>query len=433
MRGPVSLPRIGLVLSLSLLPSDSRAQENLGSCARCHRIIDEARLSNPVRDYVDDVHYARGFGCTACHGGSSATPGRAAKAPGTGFVGAPARSEIPELCGRCHSDGLFMRRFNPSPRIDQVAEYRTSVHGQRLFGLGDQRVATCTSCHPAHSIRPPSDPESSVHPPRVAETCGGCHADPEHMRGYGIPTDQLAEYRRSVHWRAMDEGGDLSAPTCNDCHGNHGAAPPEVESVGNVCGQCHTAQQELFAASAHAAAFVELGRPGCAGCHDNHAIRETSDEMLALGPDAVCGECHTAAEWEGKTAVAMHGYIELMKRQRERADSLLVRAEEAGLEVSQAKFELEDATNAIVRARSSTHSASLDSVRTRVEDGLKITDEAQERGRSAFRDLHIRRLGLGVSSFIIVLLIAGLVMKIREVEGKKSRDEDPPAGGGTHG
>jgi len=413
--------RMALAVAALAMPSAILAQGQQNTCIRCHRVIDEKRLSDPVRSYVDDVHYARGFDCTACHGGDSGALGPAAKAPGTGFIGVPARDEIPELCGRCHSDGLLMRRFNPSPRIDQVAEYRTSVHGQRLFGLGDPRVATCASCHPAHSIRLPSDPESSVHPHRVAETCGACHADPEYMQGYDIPTDQLSEYRKSVHWKAMDEGGDLSAPTCNDCHGNHGAAPPEVESVGNVCGQCHTAQQDLFAASTHAAAFVELGRPGCAGCHDNHAIHETNDEMLALGPGAICGECHTAAEWEGKTAVAMSGYLELLKRQRARADSLLTRAEHAGLEVSQAQFELEDATNAIVRARASTHSASLDSVRTRVEEGLKITEKAQERGRSAFRDLHIRRVGLAVSSFIIVLLIAGLVMKIREVEGKEGR------------
>lgn len=423
-----------IVVVAIVSPRPAAAQDDQNTCFRCHRIIDEVRLSAPAREYPGDVHYAKGFDCTACHGGDSRALGPAAKAPGTGFIGVPTHGEIPDLCGRCHSDGLFMRRFNPSPRIDQLAEYRTSVHGQRLFGLGDPRVATCTSCHTPHSIRPPSDPESSVHPPRVAATCGACHADTAHMEGYDIPTDQLAQYRQSVHWKAMDEGGDLSAPTCNDCHGNHGAAPPEVESVGNVCGQCHSAQQDLFATSAHAAAFVELGRPGCAGCHSNHAISETSDDMLALGTGAVCGECHTAAEWEGKTAVAMHGYLELLKRERERSDSLLARAEEAGLEVSQARFELEDATNAIVRARASTHSASLDSVRIRVEDGLKITGNAQARGQAAFRDLRIRRLGLAVSSAIIVLLIAGLVMKIREVERKTPPDADhPDEGGGIHG
>ena len=94
------------------------------------------------------------------------------------------------------------------------------------------------------------DPASKVHPLAVADTCGACHADPEHMAGYRlpargggdrpIPTDQRERYGQSVHAHAMTEKGDLSAPTCNDCHGNHGATPPEVRSVANVCAQCHS-------------------------------------------------------------------------------------------------------------------------------------------------------------------------------------------------
>ena len=79
--------------------------------------------------------------------------------------------------------------------------------------------------------------------------------------------------RRSVHWAAMTAKGDLSAPTCNSCHGNHGAVPPGVNWVGNVCGQCHTVQADLFKSSVHAKAFTEMGTPGCATCHENHAIR----------------------------------------------------------------------------------------------------------------------------------------------------------------
>src|SRR6266540_7241295 len=33
------------------------------------------------------------------------------------------------ICGRCHSDAQFMKRYNPALRVDQVAEYATSVHG----------------------------------------------------------------------------------------------------------------------------------------------------------------------------------------------------------------------------------------------------------------------------------------------------------------
>ena len=101
----------------------------------------------------------------------------------------------------------------PTLRVDQVAEYATSVHGRRLRELADPKVATCVSCHPAHNIRPPSDPKSSVYPLHVADTCGRCHSDAKYMASYKIPTDQVAKYKTSVHWKAMTAKGDLSAPT----------------------------------------------------------------------------------------------------------------------------------------------------------------------------------------------------------------------------
>ena len=48
-----------------------------------------------------------------------------------GFIGVPLRTAIPKLCARCHSDPDFMRRYNPRERVDQYAEYLTSVHGAR--------------------------------------------------------------------------------------------------------------------------------------------------------------------------------------------------------------------------------------------------------------------------------------------------------------
>lgn len=400
--------------------------EQQNGCFRCHRIIDDRRYSDPVLEYVGDIHFEKGMGCVICHGGNSAIlDRRLAKDRTKGYIGIPDRRDVPQVCGRCHSDARFMKRYDPSLRIDQVAEYATSVHGQRLFELGDEKVAVCTSCHTAHSIRPPSDPKSSTHPTRVAETCGHCHADTTYMASYDIPMNQLSEYYTSVHWNAMDENGDLSSPTCNDCHGNHGAAPPEVDWIGNVCGHCHTAQQELLEISGHPAAFLRLGKPGCVACHDNHAIHQTSDSMLGVGETSVCVECHGADDPEGRDAVRMRELIEQLKLERQRSDSLLERAEAAGLEISQARFELEDATNAIVRARTSTHSASVDSVKARVDEGLAITTRAWERGRGAFRDLRIRRLGLAVSSVIIVILIAGIVMKIRETEMDQEWKQDP--------
>ena len=87
-----------------------------------------------------------------------------------GFRGAPSGQAQINTCTRCHSDAEFMRRFSPKQRVDQGAEYVTSVHGKRL-ATGDTRVATCASCHGAHGVRAVNDAKSPVFPTRVAATC----------------------------------------------------------------------------------------------------------------------------------------------------------------------------------------------------------------------------------------------------------------------
>jgi hypothetical protein len=77
----------------------------------------------------------------------------------------------------------------------------------------------------------------------------------------------------------------------------------------------------------------------------------------------------------------------------------------------------------------------VDSVKARVDQGLEITSRAWQRGKGAFRDLRIRRIGLAVSSLIILVLIAGIVMKIHEVEGERgpARESDEADGGRPRG
>jgi predicted CXXCH cytochrome family protein len=420
---------LGLAWLLAGSPPAAAAAPPAESCVTCHLAIGDERLAGPIKAYAEDVHAAKGLGCVACHGGDAQEPGMEAMDPARGYIGKPERRQVIQVCGRCHADARFMKQYNPSLRVDQVAEYLTSAHGRRLREQGDARVAVCTSCHPPHAIRPPSDPMSSVHPLRVAETCGQCHTDPAYMQPYKITTDQVAKYRTSVHWAAMAEKGDLSAPTCNDCHGNHGAAPPGVSWVGNVCGQCHSLTAELFDKSAHAKAFIQMGVPGCAVCHENHAVKPTSDAMLGLGEGAVCAGCHAPEDGGGKGAAAMRGYIDALAGAHEQARTLLARAEHAGMEVSQAQFDLSSAMDALVKARAAVHTGSPDGVRKETEPGLAIADRARARGVRALDDLRFRRRGLAVSVFIIVALIGGLVLKIRQLERGPAR----PGGQRQHG
>jgi len=379
----------------------------------------------PAKAFDGDIHKAKGFGCVACHGGDANAAGMEAMDRAKGFIGVPKRQQIPQVCGRCHADAAFMKRYNPSLRVDQVAEYESSVHGSRLRQLGDPKVATCASCHPAHNIRPPSDPKSSVYPLHVADTCGRCHGDAKYMAGYKIPTDQVAKYKTSVHWKAMTDKGDLSAPTCNDCHGNHGAVPPGVSFVGNVCGQCHSLTADLFKKSVHAKVFAEMGNPGCATCHENHGIQPPGDFMLGLGDKAVCSTCHGADDKGGKTATEMRALIDSLSGETQKANAILLQANHAGMEVSQAQFDLNGAKDALVKARTAVHSYTVAPVKQEVEVGLAISSKAYARGIRAMQDLRFRRVWLTIFLVVVLALAAGLVMKIRQVDRRPTSGSPP--------
>ncbi len=309
---------ITLVTVLALVAG---VNQGATSCTNCHG----SNLFQPpdraiAQKFHGDVHSQVGLSCHDCHGGNpdpNADMGAAMdpKFKGNPFIGTPKRTQIPEFCGRCHSSAEYMKRFNPAARVDQVTEYRTSVHGKRL-AQGDENVATCIDCHSVHDIRRRSNPDAPVYATHVAETCSRCHSDPKHMAAYHIPTDQYARWRISVHAKALFEKNDLTAPTCNDCHGNHGAAPPGVQSVSFVCGNCHGREAELFRTSkksegwarhnellasggtcgdCHQDARAKLDVPhfsGCITCHGNHSVIRPSVAMVGRLPDTPCAFCH---------------------------------------------------------------------------------------------------------------------------------------------
>jgi predicted CXXCH cytochrome family protein len=408
-----------MLVGHSVWSSPEAAAPSPESCIACHLATGDDRLARPAQEFAKDIHAAKGFGCISCHGGDAQEEGMEAMDPDKGYIGKPERLQVVQVCARCHADADFMKRFNAAMRVDQVTEYYSSIHGRRLRDLDDPNVPTCASCHPAHAIKPASDPLSSVHPLRVAMTCGGCHADATLMQAYGIPTDQFPKYQESVHWMTMSVKGDPAAPTCNDCHGNHGAAPPGVSWVGNVCGQCHTVQAEFFAKSPHAQIFAQLGAPGCASCHDNHEVREAGPEMLGLGEKAVCAACHTVQDKSGEVAAGMRALIDGLHSDYERASTVLHQAERAGMEVSQALFELTGANDALIKAGAAVHTFTLAAVEQETEVGLAISAKAYVRGLQALEELQFRRKGLALSVVIILALIVGLLLKIRQLERRR--------------
>ena len=216
-------------------------------CGVCHSDI---RV-----EFGGGKHQSEGLGCISCHGGDpDATSVEGAhRAP---FRGAVARREIPALCASCHSDIERMGPYNLP--ADQLALYQTSEHGKRLAG-GDDKVAVCTDCHGVHDIRPATDPKSRVFASNIPATCGSCHSDMVLMRKYGKKTDPVADYKESVHGKALMAGGRDTAPDCTRCHGSHGATPPGTGNVAKVCGQCHGTVRSYFLAGAHSQGMARRG------------------------------------------------------------------------------------------------------------------------------------------------------------------------------
>jgi predicted CXXCH cytochrome family protein len=413
--------RVGLPLAvMGLLFTPAPAQKK-SSCIECHIKLDDQRLSGPAKAFDNDIHRGRGLSCNDCHGGDpTADTKEGAKDPRKGYLGKPKTLDIPAYCGKCHSDANLMKRFNPSLRVDQEREYYTSVHGKLLKEKGETRVATCISCHSVHGIRAITDPLSSVYPSNVAETCAKCHASADYMRSFGIPSDQFAKYKTSVHAKALYEKQDLSAPTCNDCHGNHGATPPGITSVANVCGQCHARQAELFQTSPHKSAFDQKQLGECITCHSNHAIAKPGDQMIGTQQGALCINCHTNGDKGFVAAGQMRSRIDELIASIDKSTEILNRSERAGMEVSKPKFEMKEATDALTHARVLIHSSSTAEVEKVVAPGLAASLKGYQAGLTALAERSFRRKGLAVS-LVFILFLAGLVyLKLRQIESRQA-------------
>ncbi len=410
---------------LSLLAGPIEAQEaRVNNCLTCHASQQDTRLSTPASLFTaPDIHRERGFACVDCHGGNAAASDKAqGHDQSRGFRGAPRGQAQVAVCAKCHSDAETMRRFAPRQRIDQAAEYATSVHGKRL-AAGDTNVATCASCHSAHGIRPVADAKSPVFPTSVAATCAKCHASASLMSSYKLPngsplpTTQAADYQKSVHAAALASGRDLSAATCNDCHGNHGAAPPGVGSVANVCGTCHPIYAEKFKTSIH----NEIFDRGCVECHSNHAVVSPSDDMLGSTKGAVCAECHSGADDKGAMAAdSMHRQLVGLKDGISRSTALVASLGNSGIEVSDEELALRDAFEKLTLARTEMHAADHAAIDPLIAEGQKILAAVDQKGQDGLSELRFRRTGLALSLAAILIVVAALAVKARRLDRRQS-------------
>jgi len=390
------------------------AAEAVDHCVACH--TEEDLL--PEHFLEADVHMKPGLSCAGCHGGDpTAEDQERAMSVRAGFRGVPAKEEIPSFCGRCHSDIEFMRRYQPRIPTDQQSQYATSVHGKKLAAR-DRKVADCTSCHTSHGVLPASDARSSVHPLRVPDTCGKCHGDAAYMAEYGIPTDQYERFATSVHGVALLENEDTGAPACNDCHGNHGATPPGITSIGQVCGHCHVNNMEYFTGSRMGRAFVEEGFHGCEECHGNHGVAKTSDDMVGTGTGSVCVDCHSDGDKGFETAARIHSSLVSLSSTYDDAITRQTEVQRIGMDDVDIDFLLQESHQSLIQSRTLVHTFDAARVEEKTGEGLAKAKEAIDLAGRQIKDFHVRRRGFGMATLFTTILAFALFLKIRQLPNR---------------
>jgi len=211
------------------------------------------------------------------------------------LLGAARVAPAQESCGLCH--GELARAEQAGPHLAAGVSC-VACHG------GVPGAVEVASAH-GKALRVARMPRAQV------ELCGGCHADPERMRGFGLRTDQLLLYRSSPHGKRLEEADDPAVATCVSCHGTHGVlAPSDPRSPVHprrqpeTCGSCHGDAElmaryglsadppHLYRDSVHGRALLlegSLSSPACATCHGSHGA--TPPRVDEVG--RVCGNCHT--------------------------------------------------------------------------------------------------------------------------------------------
>lgn len=325
-------------------PADADAGNR---CLVCHAAQREAASVG--------VHSENGVRCVDCHGGDASARELPA-AHGNGFTGALDKAATARLCGSCHSDPNRMREYGLP--TGQLAEFRTSRHGQLLLEKHNGDAPTCTDCHGTHIIYPPYDARSRVYATNIPGTCAHCHADARLMQKYDLRTDQFAQFRSSAHGVTLFEKQDFAAPTCVACHGAHSALPPTRTEVTSVCGSCHQLVAQSFNAGPHGTAARAGRLQGCLACHGNHSTQRLVDDSIA----AMCDRCHARDTRLHQVGVDLQRRMTRATSDLRSAEHAVGRLTASGQRTSDARFRYQSALTDYLQIAQVQHGLDLERV-----------------------------------------------------------------------
>lgn len=404
---------IGAAGYMLLAPIFVQAQDMpANTCVSCHADMWE--------DIKGSVHSQSGIFCHSCHGGDPAKPDQeSAKAAGTGYIGIPDKKQTAQICGTCHAD-VEMMNFHGIP-TDQLARYKTSVHGKMLLNEGDNKVAVCSDCHNYHDVVAVSDTNSPVYPLNLPKTCNKCHGNEKLMSGYGLPSDIFKIYEKSVHGQALFQKKDVSVAHCASCHGSHGAIPPGVKDIGATCGKCHVNEKKFFLESVHVKASEEGRFSECISCHGNHGVEHAGESLY----DTSCIKCHDARTPAFAQGQQIRKMFETAKMELTSAEAMAKQAAIEGIYVDEEISSLEAAKTDLIAMAPLQHTLNIAKLSELSEKITDITRRSTQNIQKKRQDLRWRKLALVPIWIFILIMTIALNTRYKQLKSQHEKSRSP--------
>jgi hypothetical protein len=369
------------------------ALDTQNTCLSCHMGL-KPELSQYARQWAESVHSSVPVFCEECHGGNpySSRPPRVGK---DGFIGKPSKQAIPVICNRCHADIVYMQKHNI--RVDEESQYTNSVHGQQLLKKNNPDVPSCVDCHGSHDIRKPDDPKSTVNHYHVADTCARCHAASNRMKPYGLPADQLTQYKKSYHGRILYQQikgkNPRLVPSCPGCHGIHEGKPAGGGTqVSDACYNCHLNIKRYFQKSIHSLLLKKNHKPRCIDCHGYHDIPYPGEDLLAGESTSHCGNCHSLQSSEYQNGLKFRALIKQAKKIAEKSQGRINKIKkDLDIDTSCLNLKMDDALQTLDEAVKATHSQDVQTVSQIIQDAYKHLNTIDQQISLLYQEIRQRK------------------------------------------
>jgi predicted CXXCH cytochrome family protein len=169
----------------------------------------------------------------------------------------------------------------------------------------------------------------------------------------------------------------------------------------------------MFFESPHKAAHEAMGLPACEVCHGNHEVARPDDSMLGISEGAVCVDCHEENSVGYLVAVQMGDLIDGLRQKHESVAALVNTAEQAGMMMDEAMFEVNEGRSALLRSRTAVHRFSVRVVEKEVDSGEEHLVSAEKSASAALSEVSSRRKWLIVLVLVAAVMVGALVRKVR--------------------